>query len=128
MARDTGNGGNGGREPEAAAAGANNAIARRFGLSAKLLVLTSAFVMLAEVLIFVPSIANLRVSWLMDRLTAAQLAAKFQAQEGQLTRGLVIAPANGTVLLTAARSETSETLAAYASMGFPRHEIIDLPV
>ena len=74
MARDTGNGGNGGREPEAAAAGANNAIARRFGLSAKLLVLTSAFVMLAEVLIFVPSIANLRVSWLMDRLTAAQLA------------------------------------------------------
>ena len=38
------------------------------------------------------------------------------------------APAHGTVLLTAARSETSETLAAYGSMGFPRHEIIDLPV
>ena len=38
------------------------------------------------------------------------------------------APAHGTVLLTAARSETSETLAAYASMGFARHEIIDLPV
>jgi signal transduction histidine kinase len=45
-----------------------------FGLSAKLLVLTTLFVMLAEVLIFVPSIANYRNTWLMDRLMAAQLA------------------------------------------------------
>jgi len=37
-------------------------------------------------------------------------------------------PAHGTVLLTAARSESSETLAAYGTMGFPKHEIIDLPV
>lgn len=37
-------------------------------------------------------------------------------------------PAHGTVLLTSARSETSETLAAYGAMGFPRAEIIDLPV
>ncbi|MGE0700991.1 MAG: sensor histidine kinase [Hyphomicrobiaceae bacterium] len=44
------------------------------GLSSKLLVLTTLFVMLAEVLIFVPSIANYRNTWLMDRLTAAQLA------------------------------------------------------
>jgi len=46
----------------------------RLGLSAKLLILTLLFVMLAEVLIFVPSIANYRVSWLSDRLTAAHLA------------------------------------------------------
>jgi signal transduction histidine kinase len=45
------------------------------GLSAKLLLLTLTFVMLAEVLIFVPSIANFRITWLADRLTAAQLAA-----------------------------------------------------
>lgn len=45
------------------------------GLSAKLLLLTVLFVMLAEVLIFVPSVANFRVSWLRDRLTAAHLAA-----------------------------------------------------
>jgi len=32
------------------------------------------------------------------------------------------------VLLTAARSESSETLAAYAGMGFAKHEIVDLPV
>jgi signal transduction histidine kinase len=48
---------------------------RRVGLSAKLLFLTLIFVMLAEVLIFVPSVANFRVNWLNDRLTAAQLAA-----------------------------------------------------
>ena len=45
------------------------------GLSAKLLLLTVGFVMLAEVLIFVPSIASFRVSWLMERLQAAQIAA-----------------------------------------------------
>jgi len=48
---------------------------RGVGLSAKLLVLTLLFVMLAEVLIFVPSVANFRITWLTDRLTAAQLAA-----------------------------------------------------
>ena len=48
---------------------------RGTGLSAKLLVLTLIFVMLAEVLIFVPSVANFRITWLTDRLTAAQLAA-----------------------------------------------------
>lgn len=48
---------------------------RGLGLSAKLLLLTVAFVMLAEVLIFVPSVANYRINWLLDRLSAAQLAA-----------------------------------------------------
>ncbi|MGD9786070.1 MAG: sensor histidine kinase [Hyphomicrobiaceae bacterium] len=43
-------------------------------LPAKLLLLTSLFVMLAEILIFVPSVANYRVSWLSDRLTAAEIA------------------------------------------------------
>ena len=41
----------------------------------KLLVLTTAFVMLAEILIFVPSVANYRVNWLNDRLMSAYLAA-----------------------------------------------------
>lgn len=48
---------------------------RGIGLSSKLLLLTVVFVMLAEVLIFVPSVANFRITWLSDRLTAAQLAA-----------------------------------------------------
>ncbi|HEY8564198.1 MAG TPA: HAMP domain-containing sensor histidine kinase [Beijerinckiaceae bacterium] len=45
------------------------------GLSARLLLLTVAFVMLAEVLIYVPSVANFRRNWLNDRLAAAQVAA-----------------------------------------------------
>jgi len=38
-------------------------------------VLTVAFVMLAEILIFVPSIANFRKSWLEEHMRAAQIAA-----------------------------------------------------
>src|SRR5581483_4866023 len=49
--------------------------APRFGLSAKLLVLTGIFVMLAEIFIYVPSIANFRLNWLTDRLAAAHTAA-----------------------------------------------------
>ena len=45
------------------------------GLSGKLLGLTLLFVMLAEVLIYVPSIANFRLNWLNDRLAAAHTAA-----------------------------------------------------
>ncbi len=45
------------------------------GLSGKLLVLTLSFVMLAEVLIYVPSVANFRLNWLNDRLSAAYTAA-----------------------------------------------------
>ncbi len=44
------------------------------GLSGKLLVLTILFVMLAEVLIFVPSVANTRMRWLEDRLRTAAAA------------------------------------------------------
>ncbi len=44
------------------------------GLSGKLLLLTIVFVMVGEVLIYVPSIANFRISWLKERLAAAQIA------------------------------------------------------
>jgi signal transduction histidine kinase len=44
------------------------------GLPAKLLLLTIAFVMLAEVFIFVPSVANFRRHWLMQRVVAAKIA------------------------------------------------------
>jgi hypothetical protein len=48
---------------------------RGIGLSGKLLILTVLFVMVAEVLIYVPSIANFRRSWLEDRLAAGRTAA-----------------------------------------------------
>jgi len=41
------------------------------GLSAKLLLLTVAFVLLAEVLIFLPSVASYRMAWLKERLGTA---------------------------------------------------------
>jgi signal transduction histidine kinase len=49
--------------------------APRFGLSGKLLLLTILFVMLAEVLIYVPSIANFRLSFLADRVAVARTVA-----------------------------------------------------
>ena len=59
----------------------------RLGLSGKLLVLTVLFVMLAEVLIYVPSLANFRLNWLNGKLQAAYekaLAryARYQARPG----------------------------------------------
>ena len=48
---------------------------RTMSLSSKLLWLTILFVMIAEVLIFVPSVANTRVRWLADRLNIAAAAA-----------------------------------------------------
>jgi signal transduction histidine kinase len=47
----------------------------RIGLSSKLLGLTIVFVMLSEVLIYVPSIANFRLNWLADKLAVARTAA-----------------------------------------------------
>jgi signal transduction histidine kinase len=44
-------------------------------LSTKLLALTVGFVVMAEVLIFVPSITDMRLSWLRDRLNTAAAAA-----------------------------------------------------
>ncbi len=62
--------------------------ARRFlpGLSGKLLLLTILFVMIAEVLVFVPSVSNFRRQWLVERLAAAEIAslAAEAAPGGQL--------------------------------------------
>src|SRR6187431_1834994 len=47
----------------------------RIGLSGKLLLLTIVFVMVAEIMIYVPTVANFRLNWLNDRLAAAHTAA-----------------------------------------------------
>ncbi len=49
--------------------------ARAPSLSGRLLGLTAAFVLLAEVLIFVPSLASFHRAWLQERVNAAQIAA-----------------------------------------------------
>src|SRR6202011_5391061 len=53
---------------ETTATGAIDPRPSHLGLSGKLLVLTILFVMIAEVLIYVPSMANFRLNWLKDRL------------------------------------------------------------
>ena len=45
-----------------------------FGLPVKLLLLTIAFVMVAETFIFLPSVASFRREWLMQRVVAAKIA------------------------------------------------------
>ncbi|HJN04015.1 MAG TPA: sensor histidine kinase, partial [Alphaproteobacteria bacterium] len=45
-----------------------------YSLSARVLVLTLFFVMVSEVLIYVPSIASFRMNYLKERVQSAQLA------------------------------------------------------
>jgi signal transduction histidine kinase len=75
---------------QAAAADGPRLAQMRWGLSGKLLVLTILFVMIAEVLIYVPSIANFRQNWLNDRLAAARTAALVldAAPSGMVPEGL----------------------------------------
>ena len=51
-----------------------NGLGVRFGLSARLFVLTVAFVALAEIVICVPSVTSYRWTWLSDRIAAARVA------------------------------------------------------
>ena len=37
-------------------------------------------------------------------------------------------PGHGTVLLTSARGQAADSFAAYGSMGFPRHDLLEMPV
>jgi signal transduction histidine kinase len=73
-------------EPSGAAAEKGRASRHVPGLSAKLLLLTILFIMLAEVLVFVPSVSNFRRQWLTERLAAAHIAslAAEAAPGGQL--------------------------------------------
>ncbi|MDW3223016.1 MAG: HAMP domain-containing sensor histidine kinase [Paracoccaceae bacterium] len=57
-------------------------------LSGRLVVLTTIFVMLAEVLIFVPSIARFREDYLMNRLERAQIASLALLADDMIDREL----------------------------------------
>jgi signal transduction histidine kinase len=99
-----------------------------FGLSARLLWLTIAFVMLAEVLIYVPSVANFQRGWLNDRLTAAQIAALVldAAPEG-LPRDLEDNLLAGVGAMTVAvRSGGARRLLAVSDMPQEVGRVIDL--
>ncbi|HTO33529.1 MAG TPA: HAMP domain-containing sensor histidine kinase [Pararhizobium sp.] len=86
------------------------------GLSGKLLLLTVFFVMLAEVLIFVPSVANMRIRWLEDRLnTAAAAGVVVDGLQGVELPRLVqeeTLMATGTKAIVLRRKEESRLIAA----------------
>ncbi len=92
----------------------------RFGLGERVVVLTIVFVMLAEVAIFVPSIANFRNNWLRDRLSAAYTAA------------LVLEAAPGAAIPESVKKQLLQNVGAYTialKMGGTRRmlAISDMP-
>ena len=71
------------RTTQPAASTQGGAADDRLGLSGRLFLVTVAFVVLAEVLIYVPAVANYRAEWLADRIAAAQVAALVLDGRGQ---------------------------------------------
>ncbi|MCO5134371.1 MAG: HAMP domain-containing histidine kinase [Phyllobacteriaceae bacterium] len=70
------------------------------GLSGRLLVLTVIFVMIAEVLIFVPSVANFRNVWLQNHLDTAEAASIVYLDDS----GIMLSPEAQEHLLMATQS------------------------
>ncbi|HEX2146293.1 MAG TPA: HAMP domain-containing sensor histidine kinase [Pseudorhizobium sp.] len=86
------------------------------GLSGRLLWMTIAFVMLAEVLIFAPSVAGMRMNWLRDRLDTAAAAGIVidGLQPAELPRSVRddTLLATGTKVIALRKDGTSRLLAA----------------
>lgn len=86
------------------------------GLSGRLLWLTVAFVMFAEILIFIPSISVMRMTWLRDRLDTAAAAGIVidGLQPAELPREVQddTLLATGTKVLALRKDGTSRLLAA----------------
>jgi signal transduction histidine kinase len=85
------------------------------GLSGQLLLLTVIFVFIAEVLIFMPSIANMRLAWLRDRLsTATSVGQVIDALQADLPRDVQDATLRsmGVELIALRKADTSRLLAA----------------
>lgn len=82
-------------------------------LSSKVLWLTFLFVMIAEVLIFVPSVANFRITWLEQRLnTVAAASVLITADEMALPRAAQdeVLMATGAKAIALRRGEQSQLL------------------
>jgi signal transduction histidine kinase len=103
------------------------ALGPRFGLSGKLLLLTTLFVMVAEILVYVPSIANFRLTWLNDRLASAHTAALVleAAPSGTIQEDLAreILESVGAKAVALKRGEERHLLALTKSLPPVEHEI-----
>ncbi|MCU0819138.1 MAG: HAMP domain-containing histidine kinase [Beijerinckiaceae bacterium] len=101
----------------------------RPGLSGRLMLLSVLFVLIAEVLIYVPSIANYRNTWLNDRLAQGRAAALVleRAPPDSLPRDLIDDLLKGMdATMIALRIEQSRRLLAVADMPPPVQLEIDL--
>jgi glutamate racemase len=67
------------------------------------------------------------VTWIDPAPAIARRTADV-VEETRLNGAAADAPPSGTVILTSARGSASETLSAYAAMGFSQHMVLDLPV
>ena len=99
------------------------------GLSARVLLLTITFVMIAEVAIYIPSIANFRNNWLRDRLSAAYTAALVleaapeEAIPEQLKSDLLASVGAKSIVL---KTQVTRTLLAVSDMPPAASERFDL--
>jgi len=84
------------------------------GLSGKVLVMTILFVMLGEILIFLPSIASFRIQWLKGRIAQAEIAALAAeaAPDSILSPGLrtEILKGAGVLVVSLTRGETRKLM------------------
>jgi signal transduction histidine kinase len=99
------------------------------GLSTRVLLLTITFVMIAEVAIYIPSIANFRNNWLRDRLSAAYTAALVleaapeEAIPEQLKSDLLASVGAKSIVL---KTQDTRTLLAVTDMPPTASERFDL--
>ncbi len=106
----------GGKDDEAEGSGPEAMPGLFRGLSGRLLWLTVIFVMMAEILIFVPSVAGMRMNWLRDRLDTAAAAGIVidGLQPAELPRAVQddTLLATGTKVIALRKDGTSRLLAA----------------
>ena len=104
--------------PAQIAADASGRVPRLRGLPVKLLILTVTFMMLVQALIFLPSLANFRVSWLEERLSTASAvgAVLMQSDATELSREVQddVLVALGAMALAVRDAGSSQLLIATA--------------
>ena len=101
----------------------------RFGLSGRVLVLIVCFVLIAEVAIYIPSIANFRNNWLQTRLSAAYTAALVldAAPEGMVPDDLKVSILDSVgARMIVLKRPTSRRMLAVSDMPPEVDETIDL--
>lgn len=98
-------------------------------LSSKLLLLTALAVLITEVLIFVPSIANMRVRWLSSRLDTVEAVAEVLTASGAMDVPREVQDkvllATGTKAI-ALREAGASRLLAMSEMPGDIHQVIDV--